>query len=444
MKKYAFVCIFFSIFLIVFFTTEAGFCSLNIFTHRKINICPVENQSGEEYDYLAESIRTQVYTFALSIPFVTLTDEEREFLKNLSQTDEYREAFSNAGNRITYRLIPQIERDMPSRQHWPINICCSFLVVSEEEIEITIEAQNTMSGERVDSPTVRLPLGTVINNSGAYLTPFFKTLLRYETYTATIDAEPEGSLIFIDGKLQGIGSAEGILLPAGYHRITVKNEGYTDYSDIFSLSEDGFSLEVVLERPEPLRRVSVSSTPEAGVYLDERFLGNTPLDVEVTREPFTITLKRDGYRDAVIHSTDIEELSTKKEAGDAVEIALIPSDIAQARYEDAEKYKKQAKIFSYAGFAMLGATVLFGVEKTLYEQKADLYEGVNQPRSDRARATAKTFSVLTISSAAATGVIFGFSFLRMLKYFRVYAELPPTYEKYSGVTLQYRIGEVQF
>ncbi len=404
----------------------------------------MENRGGEEYNYLAESIRTQVYTFALSIPFVTLTDEERVFLKNLSQTDEYGDAFSDAGNRITYRLIPQVGRDALSLRHWPINICCSFLVMPGEEIEIAIEAQNTMSGERVVSPTVRLPLGTVLNKPGVYLTPFFKTLLRYETYTATIEAEPEGALIFIDGKLRGIGTAEGILLSAGSHRVTIKNEGYTDYSDIFSLSEDGFFLQVVLKRPEPSRRISVSSTPEAKVYLDERFLGNTPLDVEVTREPFTITLKRDGYRDAVIHSTDIEELSAKRASGDALSIALIPSEIAQARYEDAEKYKKQAKIFSYAGFAMLGATVLFGVEKTLYEQKADLYEGVNQPRSDRARATAKTFSMLTISSAAATGVIFGFSFLRMLKYFRVYAELPPTYKEYSGFTLQYRVGEVQF
>jgi len=444
LKKYAFVCIFFSTFLIVFLTTGAGHCSFNIFTHRKINICAVENRGDEEYDYLAESIRTQVYTFALSIPFVTLTDEERVFLKNLSQTDEYSEAFSDAGNRITYRLIPQVELDTPSRRHWPIHICCSFLVLPGEEIEIAIEAQNTMSGESVVPPPVQLPLGTVLNRPGSYLTPFFKRLLRYETYTATIEAEPEGSLIFIDGKLRGIGMAEGILLPAGSHRVTVKHEGFTDYSDIFSLSEDGFSLQVVLKSSKPLRRISVSSTPEAGVYLDERFLGNTPLDVEVAREPFTITLKRDGYRDAVIHSTDIEELSAKEASGNSVNIALIPTDIAQARYEDAVKYKKQAKIFSYAGFAMLGATVLFGVEKTLYEQKADLYDGVNQPRSDRARATAKTFSVLTYSSAAATGVIFGFSFLRMLKYFRVYAELPPTYEEYSGVALQYRVGEVQF
>jgi hypothetical protein len=438
MKKYAFVCIFLSILL----AARAGHCSFNIFQHRKINICPVENQGEDEYGYLSESIRTQVYSFALSIPFLTLTDEERTFLEIL--TYEYKEEFSRAGERITYRMIPRVERGERSQEHWPINICGSFRVISEEEVEITLQAHNTITGETVGSPPLTLPLGTALNNPGSYLTPFFKKLLRYETHTANVEAKPEGSLIFIDGKLRGVGRAEGILLPAGFHRITVKNEGYLDYSDIFSLSEDGFFIQVDLKKPEPLRKIRISSTPEAGVYLNERFLGNTPLDIDVTREPYTITLRREGYRDAVIHSTDMKKSRAQKDVPETIDVRLIPSDIAQDRYESAEKYRKQAKLLSYTGFAMLGATVLFGVEKTLYEQKADLYEGVDQNRSDRARATARTYSVLTASSAAATGIIFGFSFLRMLKYFRVYAEPARTYERYSGITLQYRIGEVQF
>ncbi len=440
MKKYSFVCIFLSIFL----ATGAGHCSFNIFQHRKVNICPVENQGEGEYGYLSESIRTQVYSYARAIPFLTLTDEERAFLKNLSRTDEYSEEFSHAGERITYRMIPRVERGGPSQEHWPINICGSFRVISEEEVEIMLAARNTISGETIVSPPLTLPLGTALNNPSSYLTPFFRKLLRYETHTATFEAKPEESLIFIDGKLRGIGRAEGVLLPAGFHRITVKNEGYLEYSDIFSLSEDGFFVQVVMKKPEPLRQIRISSTPEAGVYLDERFLGNTPLDIDVTRESFTITLRRDGYRDAVIHSMDIEKRRGQKDVSDVIDVKLIPSDITQARYDSAEKYKKQAKLLSYAGFAMLGATVLFGVEKTLFEQKADLYEGVDQTRSDRSRATARTYSVLTVSSAAATGIIFGFSFLRMLKYFRVYEEPARTYEKYSGITLQYRIGEVQF
>jgi hypothetical protein len=440
MKKYAFACVFFSIFL----ATASGHCSFNIFQNRKINICPVENKGSEEHGYLSESIQTQVYSYTLAIPFLTLTDEERVFLKNLSRTDEYSEQFSQAGEKITYRMIPLVEKCEPSQDLWPINICGSFRMVSEEDIEITLEAHNTISGEAVGTPPLTLPLGTALNNPGSYLTPFFKMLLRYETHTATFEAKPDGSLIFIDGTLRGIGRADSILLAAGAHRLTVKNEGYLEHTDIFSLSEDGYFVKVVLKKPEPLWKIRISSTPEAGVYLDERFLGKTPLDIDVMREPFTITLRREGYRDAVIHSADIETHGRKKDASDAIDVKLIPSAIEQARYESAETYKKQAKLLSYAGFAMLGATILCGVEKTLYEQKADLYEGVDQPRSDRSRATARTFSVLTVSSAAATGVLFGFSFLRILKYFRAYEEPAREYEKYSGITLQYRIGEVKF
>jgi len=94
---------------------------------------------------------------------------------------------------------------------------------------------------------------------------------------------------------------------------------------------------------------------------------------------------------------------------------------------------------------MLGASILLGVQKTLYDQKADLY-GIRED-NDRYRnslSTADTLFYLTAASSAVTAGIFTFSFLRLLKYFTLYGS-HPEYQRYNhGDSIKLLKKEVQF
>jgi len=95
MKKYPRI-LFFFIFLCV---TSPGLCEFNIFQQRNVIIGEFSNKGDTEYDYLADSLRTRIYTYALSIPFLTLTDEERLFLEKLSIRNELKTVFLAAKDK---------------------------------------------------------------------------------------------------------------------------------------------------------------------------------------------------------------------------------------------------------------------------------------------------------------------------------------------------------
>ncbi|MCK5095723.1 MAG: hypothetical protein KAR18_13405, partial [Spirochaetes bacterium] len=188
MKNYPRI-LFFFIFLCV---TSPGLCEFNIFQQRKLIIGEFSNKGNTEYDYLADSLRTRIYTYALSIPFLTLTDEERLFLEELSIRDEFEDAFLAAESKISYRMIPLIEKGTLtyryqsfSEKRWPIYIHGNFTVISEEEIYLEIYAHNGITGREDRLYQTQITLYSLINEPHTYLIPFFKIFLQYKVYSAS-------------------------------------------------------------------------------------------------------------------------------------------------------------------------------------------------------------------------------------------------------------------
>jgi hypothetical protein len=397
-------------------------CGVNVFLERTVMIAELENRGDPTYDYLAESLMTSTFSYALSIPFLTLTDEEREALEQISQREEFTASFEAAGKRVGYKLTPRIQRSVPEGQGaemkeegWPLVISGSFTVVTEGEVKLALRAFNTLIKRQEAAYTVTLPLATLLNEPEVFLVPFFKSVLRYKTYVTSFESLPRDALIFIDGRFAGVGTVKNILLSRGEHRISAKRDGYNEYSDILYIDEDGQVKKITLTPVKRLRVMKILSQPGgAFVYIDEQFMGITPLEVSLPDRFFTFSFMKEGYKTATVKSTDLSENQEE------LNIQLLTVEAAQSVVDRAETHRKRAKILAYTGVAMLGVSIFFAVEKTLNAQRADLEEGRNQDRFEEASDREEAYTYLTIGSFVATGTIFTFSFVQMAKYFNLY------------------------
>lgn len=443
MKNFPWILIFF----IFFCTTSSGLCEFNIFQHRKVIIGEFLNVGDTEYDYLAGSLRTNIYTNTLSISFFTLTDEERLFLEDLSTKDEFKDDFLAAGSKIGYRMMPHVEKgtladrdpDFPERT-WPIYIYGSFTVISEDEIYIEIYLHNGITGRKERSYQAQITLHSLINEPHTYLIPFFKTFLQYKIFSASIDAVPQDSYIFIDEKLAGIGSAKNILLPQGQHRLSVMREGYIEYTDFINLNEDGFFTSIELKEIKERRSVHIFTDPAgADIYIDEQFMGITPLELMLTGNYYTFTIIKKGYSQVIVNSLDLPHDQN------ILDVKLVSPDITEKHYNQAETHLKRSKISAITGIGMLGVSIILGTKKTLYHQEADLYRETKPRRYYQASMDAsRVFSYLTATSSVITGGIFTFSFIQMIKYFTTYSpKTLPTGEQ-GDDTIKLLKAEVRF
>jgi hypothetical protein len=435
------------------FVSQAVFGDFNIFSQRKIIIGDFENRGSSKYDYIGNSLGTAVYSYILLIPFITVSDRERSFLEYLSGTDEFKTDFINAGNVIGYRLVPDIERrpitgtSVPfAERSWPLYIYGSYRVLTEDDVSVSFFVYNSMTGSMTSEYRTQTTLYSLLNEPHTYLIPFFKNFLKYSIYTATIEAVPADSLIFIDDRLVGIGAARNILIPRGQHRLTIRSDGYKVYTDFINVTDDKFYKQVELKVFENPRRLLLITDPgEADVYLNEEFIGKTPLELTLSDDNQILTLVKEGHDRLVMNTKSISpDVKTLK-------LKLTETELTAKRYAEAEKHLKRSKILSYTGIGMLGMSIFLGTEKTLFDQKADLYRGSAPNRFEDARLKADVFTYLTVASSVITSGIFAYSFIEMIRYFNLYSQtsggpedtVPPS-EYGSADTIKIIYAEVRF
>jgi hypothetical protein len=396
----------------------------NVFRQRKIIIGDFENIGSPEYDYVSNSLGTDVYTYIILIPFITVNDEERSFLENLSDTEEFKTAFINAGNLVGYRLVPFIEKRsftgirLPfTDRSWPLYIYGSYNVLTDDEASVSLYVYNSMTGRVTTEYTTQTTLYSLLNEAHTYLIPFFKNFLQYSIYTATIEAVPEDSLIFVDDRLMGIGTAKNILIPRGQHRLSIKSDGYREYTDFINVTEDNYYRRVELKIFESPRTLVVITDPEeADVYLNEEFIGKTPLELSLSEGNQILTFIKEGHDRLVLNTNN---LSPEEKT---LTLKLTTTEQTEERYAKAETHLKRSIISSYSGIGMLGVSIFTGTQKTLYDQKADLYRGTAPNRYEDAQLAANILLYLTVASSIITGGIFVYSFIEMIKYFNLYGQ----------------------
>lgn len=116
-----------------------------------------------------------------------------------------------------------------------------------------------------------------------------------------VTSTPEGATIFLDGEESGLVTPATLDdIPAGEHVVTLKLENYADASTPITVVE-GQTATVYLSLTTYTGNLTVTSTPEgAAIFIDGADAGET---TDTTLEGIavgehTVTLKKEGYRDA--------------------------------------------------------------------------------------------------------------------------------------------------
>lgn len=122
---------------------------------------------------------------------------------------------------------------------------------------------------------------------------------RGDTGNLVIDTTSEGAEIYVDAELVGTAPLAPMQLPPGTYTVRVARPGYTEFTDVVTIRA-GEDTRIEADLMAVSMVLHVSTEPEGGrVFLDGRFAGTTPVDVEVLDGTHSIRVTRQGYRDAV-------------------------------------------------------------------------------------------------------------------------------------------------
>lgn len=116
----------------------------------------------------------------------------------------------------------------------------------------------------------------------------------------SINTEPDGAEIYIDGEFQGYSDTVLYQLPAGQHEVTLVLEGYSDYRKTVYIQEDmSQSLTHVFEPLPTTGTIIIESAPSnADVYLNGDYRGRTRLTLqEIEPGRYTVLIKEEGFED---------------------------------------------------------------------------------------------------------------------------------------------------
>ena len=118
--------------------------------------------------------------------------------------------------------------------------------------------------------------------------------------TITVVPTPPESAVYVDGEFAGNGRVELPYRRLGSYTVRATAPGYETVRRPVALAGAGALLEVKLP-PLPAAEVAVTTNPAgAALYLDSKWLGTTPMRIEVPPRSTRMLLRLDGYHDAAI------------------------------------------------------------------------------------------------------------------------------------------------
>jgi hypothetical protein len=117
-------------------------------------------------------------------------------------------------------------------------------------------------------------------------------------HTLRIVSVPAGAAVTVDGMaLSGTTPVEHTVDPAVEHRVEVSLDGFRPFVERTPAGRPPAMIVAVLERARVALQVR-STPPGALVFVDDEFVGNTPVQLERTAGPHVVTLRLPGYDEA--------------------------------------------------------------------------------------------------------------------------------------------------
>ena len=112
----------------------------------------------------------------------------------------------------------------------------------------------------------------------------------------TLNINEANSIVTIDGTQRR--ATEPQILTYGKYEITVKKDGFKPYESTLDMNEADITLDIVLEKEIKMVDITVITIPSgADVYLDNAYVGISPVTTSVEEGIRTINVKKAGYID---------------------------------------------------------------------------------------------------------------------------------------------------
>lgn len=122
-------------------------------------------------------------------------------------------------------------------------------------------------------------------------------LNKIESKTGTLEiiTMPEGATVYINDEEIGETPLK-LNLEIGKYKIRLSLDGYKDYSTDITIEENKVSkIEIKLEEVKKEGTLNVKSTPSANVYINGKFIGTTPLKVNLPEGEYFVLITLEGY-----------------------------------------------------------------------------------------------------------------------------------------------------
>ncbi len=105
--------------------------------------------------------------------------------------------------------------------------------------------------------------------------------------------------LFVDGKEYP--ATEPLVLQLGTYKLEAKKTGYLPFSTTITVAEPTMDVNVMLSEEVVLRTLTVTTVPEgAELYIDNGYVGVTPVSDSLPDGRHTITVRKAGYNDTTM------------------------------------------------------------------------------------------------------------------------------------------------
>jgi len=112
----------------------------------------------------------------------------------------------------------------------------------------------------------------------------------------TVKMTPVDAKFYVDGKIYD--TSEPIELEYGKYEVKVERENFATQTQEIEVDKDVLTLEVRLEESAKLGKVYINTNPSgAEIYIDNIFLGNSPIEYEMELGNHTVTARKEGYHE---------------------------------------------------------------------------------------------------------------------------------------------------